>query len=300
MIALIIWAWPVWRSLLIAALLAYLLRPLVSRLERRWPGKRAIIVVVVYFGLLLILFGLISIVGTVVWNNAQDWAAELQTVWVDIREWLKKPVTILSFTIQPELLVDYLQEAGANAFTEISLGTQNRLLGFTDNLLWIFVIAISFYYLLRDGHTLNVLFLRRLPRRYRPHARELLAEIDDIWGTFLRVQLIIFAVIGFLVVLSTTLILWMYRQEWLPLSPLGLIIVLILTYSAVTQVDNLWLRPKYMGQSLRLHPGVSLIALLSAFALTGVIGALVVIPVLATLKVLAGRLPRLVFPEIYS
>ena len=60
-----------------------------------------------------------------------------------------------------------------------------------------------------------------------------------------------------------------------------------MVYAGIQQIDNLWLRPQYMGHALKLHPGVVVIALISALALTGVLGAIVIVPVLASLKVLA-------------
>jgi len=53
----------------------------------------------------------------------------------------------------------------------------------------------------------------------------------------------------------------------------------------VQQVDNLWLRPQFLGKQLRLHPGIVFVGLIGALALSGVLGALVVVPIMATAKV---------------
>jgi predicted PurR-regulated permease PerM len=76
----------------------------------------------------------------------------------------------------------------------------------------------------------------------------------------------------------------------LPLSPVGLIILLIVVYAAIQQVDNLWLRPQLMGHTLELHPGLVIVSLLAALALTGLLGALLIVPILATGKVIGLHL----------
>jgi predicted PurR-regulated permease PerM len=43
-----------------------------------------------------------------------------------------------------------------------------------------------------------------------------------------------------------------------------------------------------MGHTLELHPGLVIVALLAALALTGLLGALLIVPILATGKVI-GR-----------
>lgn len=59
----------------------------------------------------------------------------------------------------------------------------------------------------------------------------------------------------------------------------------ILVYTGIQQVDNLWLRPQLLGRSLRLHPGVVLVSLIAALALSGLLGALIIVPLLATVKI---------------
>jgi tetrahydromethanopterin S-methyltransferase subunit F len=94
-------------------------------------------------------------------------------------------------------------------------------------------------------------------------------------------------VLAVLVISSTTLIIWLFRQGWLPLSPIGLALLLVGVYAAIQQVDNLWLRPQLMGHALKLHPGVIFVGLIAGLALGGLLGALLVVPLLATVKVLS-------------
>lgn len=281
---LVIFTGPLWRSLLVAALVAYLFDPLIRRVENRLRVSRSVATVLVYLLLLLLLAGIIFALSTLIVNQAPAWGEELRQAWLEIVLLWQRPFTILNFTIQPQALLDYLQRAASNAITTLPAASGGWLGGLADNLIWSLVILVSLFYLMRDGQKIVPGLIELLPEAYQPNARELAEELDEIWRIFLRAQLIIFLVLGVLVAASTTLILWMFRLGWLPLSPIGLVILLIVVYGAIQQVDNLWLRPQFMGQALSLHPGVVIVSLLAALAFTGLLGALLIVPVLASLK----------------
>ncbi len=291
-ILLILYAGPLWRSLLIATMLAYLFDPLVNYLEQRWVGQRGLAVATVYGLAVALIAGLLYVAGLFIVEQAPGWSVELRQALTELRVLLERPFTLLNITIQPQRLTDYLQRTATNAFTNLPLGSGGWLGGIGDNLIWTLVTLISLYYLLRDGEKIVPALIRQLPNAYQAEATELASEIDHIWRVFLRVQLLIFAVLGVLIFISTTLILWLYRHGWLPLSPIGLILLLIGVYAAIQQVDNLWLRPQYMGQALQLHPGLVIVALLAALALTGVLGALIIVPLLASLKAIGQHWQR--------
>lgn len=285
-IVLLIFTMPVWEALLVAAILAYLLNPLVGRLATRWHGRRGLATAVVFIFIVVLILGLISAVGALIWGQAPAWAQELETALNELSAWMRRPFIVLGFTLHPEMLITYLQRTGSNALTALPVGS-SWLGSVGDNLLWSLVILVGLFYLLRDGPAIPGKLIASLPADYQEDGRFLLTELDSIWRVSLRVQLIIFAIIAILFIASTTLILWLFRLGWLPLSPIGLVVLIIVVYAAIQQLDNLWLRPQYMGHVLKLHPGVVMVALVSALALTGILGAVIVVPILASLKLLA-------------
>lgn len=276
---------PMWQALLVAAILAYLLNPLVNWLEARWPDKRALATLLIYTLMVLIILGVLSGIGALIWGQAPAWAEELETALHELGLWLGRPIFFLGFTLHPEMLISYLQRSSSNVVTALPIGS-GWLGSIGANLLWSLVVLVSLFYLMRDGPKIPGGVIALLPPAYQEDGRSLLHEFDIIWRVSLRVQLIIFAIISILVIASTTLILWLFRLGWLPLSPVGLIILIVVVYAGIQQIDNLWLRPQYMGHALKLHPGVVVVALISALALTGILGAIIVVPVLASLKVL--------------
>lgn len=283
---LVILTGPLWRSLLVAALVAYLFNPLICRLQNRLRLSRPVASVLLFVALLLILAGIVFGVSALVVNQVPEWSLELRQAWTELLVLLERPFTILNFTIQPQIVLDYLQRASSNAISSLPEAGGGWLGGLADNLIWSLVILVSLYYFMRDGQKIVPGLINLLPAEYQPTARELTTGLDNIWRIFLRAQLIIFLVLGVLLLASTGLILWLFRQGWLPLSPFGLVILLIVVYAAIQQVDNLWLRPQYMGHALKLHSGVVVVALLAALTFTGLLGALLIVPILASLKFL--------------
>jgi predicted PurR-regulated permease PerM len=193
---------------------------------------------------------------------------------------------VVGYQLYPQTVLVNLGQSAANALTTIPLGSVGMLKTITNNFLWSTLVLVSLYYFLKDGPKIKPWLVGWLPPDYQAEGERLLNEIDLAWSIFLRMQLLIFLILAFLFLASSFLIIGLYRAGWLPLSPVGLVILFVLVYAGIQQVDNLWLRPQLLGRSLRLHPGVILISLIAALALSGVLGAIIIVPILATIKII--------------
>ena len=286
-VALLVITGALWRSLLVAGLVAYLLNPVVNWVAKRGAFNRRIAATIVYIAFLLLLLALIYFSGAFLFDQIPHWSEELTAASTALLDWLKQPLYLPGFVIEPEFLYSYLEQSASNALSGISLSSDSLLGGLTNNLLWSLVILVSLYYFLRDGVLIKPMLINLLPQAHHEEVDEVWTGLNEIWGIFLRVQLLIFAVLGVLIIISNVLIIWLYRQGWLPLSPIGLVLFLLVVYAAIQQVDNLWLRPQYMGQALKLHSGVVIVTLIASLIFTGVLGALISVPALASAKFLA-------------
>lgn len=241
----LIWLLVVLRPLLVAltvaALLAYLLNPAVVWLEKRVGGKRPLAATLVYILLLALLAGpLALLILTLIerWSLVQE---ELQEALFVMQGWFSRPLPLFGFVLYPESLLENLRIALGNALSSLTLGGGGLLSGLMQNLLWSLVVLVSLYYLLRDGHHLKPWLLTQIPAPRQADAQQLVAEIDAVWGLFLRVQLFIFAVLAILIGSGTVLILWLFRQGWLPLSSIGLALLLVAMYTAIQQSVHTYL-----------------------------------------------------------
>jgi predicted PurR-regulated permease PerM len=59
-------------------------------------------------------------------------------------------------------------------------------------------------------------------------------------------------------------------------------------FGGINVVENVWLRPRIMGNSLRLHPAIVFVAIVGSLALAGILVALIIVPVIGSVLVI-GR-----------
>lgn len=273
-------------SLIIAILLAYLLQPLVVALTKRSRLKWEISVAIIY-SLAIITLAIIPIgLGTAAITLFQPLQDRFAIFIVQLEEFLQHPINIIGLTFYPGRLVTMFQSSLTNAFATIPLGSINFLSGATTNLLWGLAIIVSLYYFLKDGPKVKPWLTGLFPEEYQADVLRLLDEIDRIWSVFLRVQLLIFFVLLLIILAGSTLVILLFTSGLIPYSTIGLILLLILVYTLAQQVDNLWLRPHFLGKSLALHPGLVFIGLIGALALSGILGALIIVPLMASIKLL--------------
>lgn len=289
---LVVVASPLLEALVIAGLLAYLLDPMVGLLTRRTPLYRPLAAVFVYLLFLLILASVPAVLGAVAVGQFHRLGADFAAAVDALKQRLFQPIDVLGYQLHPPLLLDNLEQLASSVLTALPGGSLDVLSGLTTNLLWGLVILVSLYYFLKDGPKIKPWLVGLTPDEFRVEIRRLLDEVDNVWGVFLRVQLLIFVVLAILMAAGTFLVIWLFRMGLLILSPFGLILLLYLIYVAVQQVDNLWLRPQLMSRQFRPHPGLVFVGLIGALALSGVLAAIIVVPCMATVKVVGGYVHR--------
>ena len=283
---------PLLEALLIAALLAHLVNPAVRWMMQRASLSRAWVATIVFLFTLVIVLGIPAAVGTVAFNSISRLGTDFVTAATELEETLFRPIEILGFRLEPPDLIDILRNFGADLLAALPGGSLNILSSVTTNLVWAVTVLIMFYYLLRDGQKIKPWLATLVPVPYQPEVKRLLDEVDRVWGRFLRIQLLMFLLISILMIVGTLLIVALFRTGLLRWSPLGFIVLIVLLYTAIQQLDNLWIRPHVLGKQLRLHPGLVFAGLIGALMLSGFLGALVVVPLLATAKVVGRYVHR--------
>jgi predicted PurR-regulated permease PerM len=279
---------PVVDAIIIAALIAVLLEPAVRWVHQRSRWERPGAATVVFVLLLLIIVAIPALLGTAAINQVERLEGEFQSAILALENLASDPILIFGFYIYPQVVLDYGERILSEAVTVVPGGSFHLLSGVTTNLLWLLLAIMSLYYFLKDGPKIKLWLIHLPPMNYREDFNRLLSKLEEIWVTFLRVQLLIFLVLALLMGLGVLLIIWLFRSGLLAFSPLALILLLILVFAGAQQVDNLWLRPQLMGHKLHLHPGIVFAGLTGALIVSGVLGALLVVPLMASAKVLGG------------
>lgn len=317
-------------SVLVAsAVIAYLLDPVVSRVQARGHSReRAILIVglgataVLFLALGVVVPGLAGKVGEV----GGRVTPYLDGVSGRIEPWLHQAEQRFGVTIPTNLkallaeVPSYLEKLSPDArkslqatLGQIAGGGLNVLLG----VLTVSLLPVFTFYLLRDWPAIVAWCDEMVPVRHRPVVRELATEIDGRIGSFVRGQLTVAAVlgawytVGLLVagvdlaitmgILSGALFLLPYIGPGLAaLLSVGLallehgldwhVLVVVGTYGLGQFLENTFLTPMLVGDRVGLHPMVVMIALIIAGNVLGIWGLVVALPVTAALAVILGHL----------
>jgi len=184
----------------------------------------------------------------------------------------------------------------------------------------LFVLVISYFLLAETASVQGAIVKVEIPG-YNVDLRRMGSELRKIWNAFLRGQLIIillviviytllFLMLGlrfafgiallaglakfvpyigpFIAWVTAFLVAFTQGGNYFGLQPLTYAILVVVICIVVDQIlDNL-VTPRFMGQTLGLHPAAVLVSAIIATNLIGIIGLVLAAPVLATLM-LVGR-----------
>ncbi|MBU2611834.1 MAG: AI-2E family transporter [Chloroflexi bacterium] len=192
-----------------------------------------------------------------------------------------------------------------------------------------FILLISYFFLAESGGLRSGIIKLEIPG-YSEDIRRLSKELARIWNAFLRGQIILFVmmVITYTIVFSIIgvryaigLALLAGFSNFLPyigpainwivlglvtffqannpfgLSPLAYTGTVIALTVIIDQVYASLVTPRFMAQTLKVHPAAVLIAAIIAANLLGVLGLLIAAPLLATLKLIGQYMLRKMLDE---
>jgi predicted PurR-regulated permease PerM len=81
-------------------------------------------------------------------------------------------------------------------------------------------------------------------------------------------------------------------STWIPLSNFWVTGIVIIVYLVLINLKNFFLRPYIMGRSVHMNEALIFIAIIIATILQGILGALLIVPLLATFVVIGGYVQR--------
>ena len=324
---------PVLMPFVAAALFAYLLDPLVDRLERHVGRGVAVGLVFLVAAILVIAFVLVLI--PFIERQIGNFLAQLPvwTNWFETRAapWLQQRFGISAELLDTQKIFDTLQahwkEAGGVAATVVAKVSKSglALVSWVLNAVMIPVVA---FYLLRDWDVLVARVRVLIPRSIEPVVMRLARESDDVLGAFLRGQLSVMVVLGayygialWLVGVSVGPLIGMIAGLISFVPYLGAItgivmgviaalvqyqdwyhVLLVFGVFAVGQtLEGYVLVPRLVGEKIGLHPVAVIFAVLAGGELFGFLGILLALPVASVVMVLLRYLyQRYTHSELYT
>ncbi len=301
---------------LFAILFAYFLAPLVGWLQGPLRGRgRAILVVYA------VLIGLLVMVGFIAGPSIGEESKDLTLSLPSLLDRLASGELVQEFG-----RAHHLKPAVSHEIQGFLVSHRNDILGYgkslgsrlaqpAQHIWWLVLIPILSLFFLRQGNHIaeGAVELGRSPTE-RGMIRGLLDDVNVMLGSYIRAQIIL----ATLTLLAYTIALSLMRVpyafvlapiagflEFIPVVGPAVAAVSILTIAVLAGYSHaLWLifflgmwrlmqdyvsAPRIMGKSLEINPLLQIFAVLAGGEIAGVVGALISVPVVATIRILARR-----------
>jgi predicted PurR-regulated permease PerM len=310
-------------AFLFAILFAYLLDPLVSRLQmwtRVSRGSRSIAILEVYAILCLALAIVLLLVGPGIADEGRKLAAAMPGLFEKVSSG-QIAVQIGSrrgWSYNTQLRLQQFLAAHANATLGWFTAAGSRVAAFAQNLIWIVLIPILAIFFLKDGSQFADGLLELTERkRQRQFLAGITEDLNTMLAHYIRSQLILagLSLVVYMIVLAILRVPYASVlgflagvMEFIPVvGPLvGAVAILVVAFLANYQhllvvvvflgvwrlVQDYVNSPRIMGAKLRLHPLAVIFAVLVGGEIGGVIGVYLSIPIAAGLRIIWKRWRR--------
>jgi predicted PurR-regulated permease PerM len=199
--------------LLMVFILAYLLHPVATLMSRGLRISWQASINIIYFGILLLLIGLLTIGGVGLVAQVQSLITQVETILTDLPTYIQS-LSDRVFQIGPFTLD--MQQLDLNEISRQLLAFVQPLLGRTGTLVgtvasgaaeifgWTFFVLIVSYFLLIESSGLQSDLIKVEIPGYNDDLRRLGNQLSIIWNSFLRGQIFIFTMstVIYIIVLS--------------------------------------------------------------------------------------------------
>lgn len=298
----------------LAAVIVYLLNPLVTWLERqRVPRPLSVaLVFATWLGLFVVLLSwLIPLLVEQISAFVDEAPEYVQTIVARINDFAADRGFEWRISLSSQDVTDFFTD---NRDQIVSfLGGLGSFAGQVVHIVATTVVGLILsVYILADLPGMRRRMQERIPPTYRSDANALGEQIGTSLGAFFRGQLLVATFVG---VASSLILMWPVKLPFallvgviagifnlvpligpfLAMIPAVLIGLLsdepitalwaVIALAAVQQIDNHIISPNVVGRSVQLHPITVMLGLLVGGTIAGILGMLVTIPVIAVAKI---------------
>lgn len=311
--------------LIIAGILAYLLHPGAAFLSRKTRLPESVSVIIVYFLSLVIIISIPVIATPVIVNQVRMIELDLESLVNTYEAFRSAPFYLMQWVFYPSQVLPAIPELSFDLLTPVAESAFDIVEWVTLNFVWVLVILVTTYFLLKDGHKLLAWLFRLPPEEYQDDMRRLVKQIQKVWRDYLRSQLlfmtvvaVLFSVVWTAIGLPGGLIIGILTGIFSLIPEIGstvagvlAILVALVQGSTYIQLSNFWfgvlvagiylfllnlknigIRPPIVGKIVKLNEGLVFVVVIAALVFQGVLGALIVIPVFTSLIVILRYVRR--------
>jgi len=308
----------------IAFTVAYLLDPVVDRMEaKKIPRTPSVLILMSAF--FLVLAAVVALLFPLLQVQAENFIQNLPRYIAVVHGWVEPLLERLAGIDQAKaqaILKDTLAKFGTlplkvlSAGSDVLWGSLSGLLNIILMIANLVIIPVAMFYLLRDFDEINDKALALIPGRFRDSVLALVKDIDATLAGFVRGQLMAALLMGILYCIGlfacgTPMSLFIGLAAGLAsLVPylglvLGFVPAAFMTFAqshewmsvlgvagvfAVVQaLEGMVITPRVVGDSIGLHPIVIMVAVLLGAEFFGFVGVLLGVPIAAVINVLCKK-----------
>jgi predicted PurR-regulated permease PerM len=318
------------KALVIAGFIAYLVNPAVVLLAKQTRFKRRTSVNLVYFTAIALLAAIPATITPLFYNEMKGVAQDLLVLLEQTEILLRQPAYLAGMRFDLGQLAARVTELRTMLLTPVPADAFLLLESTSRGAIWFLVIIVLVYLFLSEWQRIRNWLLDLAPASAREEVNELYARVRGVWMAYLRGQLLLMLIVGIVFALAWAIIgipgalvlgvlaglftlipdvgpalavilamgvALLEGSKWIPLSNIWVTVIVFVTYLVLINFKNLWLRPTIMGRMVNMNEGVIFVAILTATMLSGILGALLVVPVVASGLILANYLIRKVLGQ---
>ena len=305
---------------IIGVILAWLLQPVIDRVQRRLPGaerhqqlERVLIIVAMYLLAAAIIGLLVLYVATTLGKSVVSLVVEFPRLIPQgvaaIEERLETFLVSLppSTRAQVSTLISQAGTQGGKALVDFITGGVVRIRSSSSMILGFVALPVFLFYLLKDWQGLRSDFYGALPPWALTHVRSVFAIVRNVIGRYLRAQLIMGLAVGLGVYVLLTIAGTSYALplavfaglgEFVPIigpwlaGIVGVLVVfatapdkivwVALGYIIIQLAQNNLMSPRVQGHQMMIHPALVIVLTILAASIMGLPGFLIVLPLTMT------------------
>lgn len=310
--------------IVLAAVLYYLMNPVVALAERKWHVRRLITIIVLFVLLVgLIILG-VSLLIPMIQKQIQGLIKSWPDYWQALQTWL------IDLSNRPEFIsvktelnnsTDKIMSGLSKWFQKDFMSTFSNIGSAVSTVTAIVINVVTapfiLFFMLKDGDRFKNGVIKLAPIRFRTQTDSMLTEINNAISLYIRGQLTVafwvfvmftggYLIVGqkyafVLGIVAGLCNLIPYVGSFIAMVPSviiaaftapSMLIKVLIVFIIEQTIEGRVISPLVMGSKLEMHPVTTIIVLLTAGNLFGFLGVLLGIPGYAVLKIIVIRVWR--------
>jgi len=316
--------------LVFSVIVAFVLSPLVGRVQKLLRLRRGLAVLLVYLVLLAVIITAGILFAPLILDQFSTFVRGIRSLLEEAKVLFSGPLSYAGFNINgPEMLnrLEVLVQEWTSPLVGSALDLLAKLL---EGIVWgIFVTFISFYLILDSAKLIAWIDHLILPV-FRDEFIRLREEINMVWSAFFRGQILLsLIVMGIMTVVclaigmpyalvmgimmglmefipsvghgiwlvTASVIALLAGSTWIPIPNWAFWVLVLVIHLIFTQFDLNYLIPRIIGRSVHLPPLVVLVGIIAGASLGGVLGVALAAPTIASARVIMRYISSRLFDE---